>query len=128
MIVGLGMLFLTLSNVSVQFAEKKLIWKTYTIKEALPTICRVKLTNQKEFAKVSLDKNIKAFVVHVSSLELRITIYLARKAQMAFLLAEKVIVPAKYLDVADVFSKKSANILAKQTRVNEHVIKLEDGN
>ena len=55
------------------------------------------------------------------------TIHLTRKAQLALLLAKKVIVPAKYLDFADVFSKKSGNILPEQTGVNEHVIKLEEG-
>ena len=43
------------------------------------------------------------------------------------LLAKKVIVPAEYLDFADVFLEKSANILPEQTRVNEHAIELEKG-
>ena len=41
--VVLGMPFLTLSNANVQFAEKKLTWKTYTTKEALPTTRRVEI-------------------------------------------------------------------------------------
>ena len=36
--VILGMLLLIFSNVNVQFAEKKLIWKTYITKETLLTI------------------------------------------------------------------------------------------
>ena len=32
---------------------------------------------------------------------------------MALLLAKKVIIPAKYLDFADVFLEESANILSK---------------
>ena len=79
--VVLGMLFLICSNVDIQFAKKKLTWKTYTIEKTLPAVCRVKLIDQKEFIKVALDKNIKAFVMHVSSLRLKITIYLVRKAQ-----------------------------------------------
>ena len=55
------------------------------------------------------------------------TIYPARKAQIASLLTEDVTVPAKYLDFADVFSKKSAEVLSKQIGVNEHTIKLEEG-
>ena len=43
------------------------------------------------------------------------------------LLAEKVTVPTKYSDFADVFLEKSANVLLKQTGANEHVIKLEKG-
>ena len=50
------------------------------------------------------------------------TIYLAKKAQIALLLAKKVTVLTKYLYFADVFLEKSVNILLKQTKVNEHTI------
>ena len=50
-----------------------------------------------------MDENIKAFVVHVSSLESKITIHLSKKARMALLLSIKVIVLDKYSDFADVF-------------------------
>ena len=53
------------------------------------------------------------------------TIYLARKAQLALLLAKKVTVPTKYSDFADVFLEKSANVLSQRTRANKHTIKLE---
>ena len=68
--VVLGMPFLTLSNADIQFAEKELTWRTYTTEDALPTTRRVELIDKKEFAKAALDENIKAFVVHVSSLSL----------------------------------------------------------
>ena len=55
------------------------------------------------------------------------TIYLARKAQIAWLLAKEVTIPAEYLNFADIFSKGSAEVLPKQTGINEHVIKLVDG-
>ena len=42
-------------------------------------------------------------------------------------MAKKVTVSAKYLDFADVFLKKSANVLWKQTEINEYAIKLEKG-
>ena len=41
-------------------------------------------------------------------------------------MAKKVTIPAKYLDFANIFSKKSVNIFPKQTRANEHIIKLEE--
>ena len=63
--------------------------------------------------------------MQVSSLQLKITIHLVREAWMALLLAKKVTVLAKYSDFADIFSEELANILPKQTRVNEHTIKLE---
>ena len=60
-------------------------------------------TNLEEFAKGALDENIKAFVIHISSLSLRLKIIIH--------LAKKVSVLAKYSDFANVFSEKSANIL-----------------
>ena len=74
-----------------------------------------------------MDENIEAFVMHVGSLRLKTTIHLARKAQIALLMAKKVTFPAKYLDFANVFLEKSANILLEQPGVNTHVIKLEKG-
>ena len=46
---------------------------------------------------------------------------------MVLLLAEKVTVLAKYSDFADMFSKKSANVLSEQTKVNKHSIELKEG-
>ena len=46
---------------------------------------------------------------------------------MALILAKKVIALVEYLDFANVFLEKSANVLFKQTGVNEHDIKLEKG-
>ena len=77
--VVLGMLFLTFNNANVQFAEKKLTWRTYTTKEALQTTRQVKIIDWKKFAKAAFNKNIKAFVVYVSSLRLKISIHPARE-------------------------------------------------
>lgn len=76
-----GMLFLTPSNVDIKFVERKLIQKTYIIKDVLLTTCRIKFINKKKFAKIALDENIKVFVIHVNSLNLgsRMTIYPAEK-------------------------------------------------
>ena len=125
--VVLGMPVLTFSNADVEFAEKKLTWRTYTIKEALLTTRQVEIINQEEFAKAVLNENIEAFMVHISSLGLKMTIHSARKAQLALLLAEEVTMPIEYSDFADVFSEKSADVLLEQNGVNEHVIELEEG-
>ena len=66
-------------------------------------------------------------MVYISSVKLRMTIDLARKAQIAWLLSGKVIVLPRYSDFAHVFLEKSANILVEQTGVNEHAIELEKG-
>ena len=76
---------------------------------------------------MALNENVEAFVVHVSPLESKITIHLAREAQLALLLGEEVTVPIEYLDFANVFLEKLANILPEQTGANEHAIKLKEG-
>ena len=125
--VVLVMSFLTFNNANVKFAKKELTWRTYTTKKALPTTRQVEIINQKKFANAALNKSVEAFVLHFSSLESRITIYPIRKAQLALLLAKEVTMPTNYLDFADVFLKKWANVLPERTGVNEHAIKLEKG-
>ena len=66
--------------------------------------------------------------MYVNSLKSRTTIHPARKAQLALLLAKEVTVPNEYLDFANIFSEKSANVLPEQTGANEYAIKLEEGN
>ena len=72
-----------------------------------------------------MDENIKAYVVYVSFLELKMTIHLVREVQMILLLAEEVIVSAKYSDFANVFLEESANISSKRKKVKKYAIKLE---
>ena len=62
------------------------------------------------------------------SLKLKMTIHLAKKAQIALLFAKKVTVTTKYSDFADVFLKKLANVFSEQTKANKHAIKLKQGN
>ena len=50
-----------------------------------------------------MDKNVEAFVVHVSSLGSKMNIHPAREAQLASLLTKKVTVPIEYLDFDNVF-------------------------
>ena len=47
--VVLGMLFLTLSNADIRFAERKLVWRTYSATKALSTTQRVEIIGKKEF-------------------------------------------------------------------------------
>ena len=120
------MLFLTFNNANIQFAEKKLIWRSYTIEKVLSTICPIELINEKKFAQAALDENIEAFIVYITLLILKITIYLARKAQIALLIAKEVIVLAKYTNFGNVFSNKLAEMLPKRININEYAIKLID--
>lgn len=61
---------LTLGNTNIQFTEKELISKTYITAKILPTIKKMKFINGKDFAKAILDKDVKVFIVYVSSLSL----------------------------------------------------------
>lgn len=67
MVLGMFLLFLAKSN--VWFAEKKLIWRSYLVVKALPTIKRVKLIDKHKLAQVTLDKTVKSFIMHKTDLE-----------------------------------------------------------
>ena len=56
------------------------------------------------------------------------TIYPARKAQLALLLFEELTVATEYPDFADVLLEKSAKVLPEQTKANKNAIELEEGN
>lgn len=63
---------------------------------------------------MALNENIEVFVLYIISFSLRlITIYLAQKAQIALLIAKKVIIPVQYSDFTNVFLKKLAIKLPK---------------
>ena len=125
--VVLDMLFLTFSNANVQFIEKKLIWRFYTIAEVLLTTKQVKFINNKEFAKAVLDENSETFVVYVASLNIAPRIYPDKAAQIVLLLTKKVMILNKYLDFIDMFLEKKALVLSKCIEFNEHAINLKDG-
>ena len=127
--VVLGMPFLTLSNVNVEFSERNLIWRSYTLAEALLTTRLVKLIDKMVFANVASDENVEAFVVYVALLSRgsKMSINPAREDQITSLLTEEVIILVKYLDYTDVFSKNSAAELPERTDLNKHAIDLIEG-
>ena len=67
--IVLGMLFLALSNVNIEFDTESFIWRSYSIAEDLLTTRRVELIDKHEFAKAALDENSEMFVMHVAALE-----------------------------------------------------------
>lgn len=64
-------------------------------------------------------------MTNISSLAIKITICLARKARILLLLVEKITILIGYLDFPYIFWSESAKILPKQTRSHEYFIKLE---
>ena len=66
--VVLGMPFLPLSNIKIQFDIKSFIWRSYSTDKALPITKRVELINKYEFAKAALNENSETFIVHIAAL------------------------------------------------------------
>ncbi len=126
----LGMPFLTMSNIDINFQAWDLQWRSYTIGDVLLTIRRVELIEKKEFAVVALDPEYKPFVVYVATLSIDSgdEMHPSRKAQIAYLKANEALtkVPSKYIDFADVFSLKLTTKLPEHTRINIHAIELVD--
>ena len=125
--VVLSMLFLILNNTDIQFAEKKLTWRSYIVVEVLPTTKRVEFINKKEFAKAALDENSKTFVVYVLSLNVVPGIYLDKATQIDLLLTKKVKILDKYSDFVNIFLEEKALVLPERTKFNEHIIDLKNG-
>ena len=92
----------------------------------MPTTNKVELIGKKEFTAAAIDKNLKTFVVHLASVIETMLIYLAKKALIAVLQADKAStkVSIKYLDYADFFLSNLAIELLENTSINEHAIKL----
>lgn len=130
--VVLGILFLNFCNANIQFAEKKLTWRSYTTKKTLSTTQKVELINKTEFARAALDEKFETFVVHVADLETLLagmTVQPSPKAQIAALRQDKapIEVTSKYAGYDNVFSFDLAMKLPKNTGINKNAIKLYDG-
>ena len=126
------MLFLTLSNVNVDFLGQELRWKTYTTKKALLIIRHVKLVGKIEFAIVALDSEYETYIVHINSVSSIVLpssslldVYLSRRLWIAGLIVEKASTKIfdKYSNFADVFFPDLASKLSEYTKINDHAIK-----
>lgn len=47
-------------------------------------------------------------MIHIAHLSAKMLIYLANQSQIALIIVVKIVIPAKYLDFSNIFSKKSA--------------------
>ena len=124
----LGMPFLKISNADVSFGEKTLMWRSYTINEALPTTEQVQIVNSKEFVIVALDIDSKTFMVHMAIQEQeKMPMHSKKQTQVGALLFDKALteVSAEYSDYSDVFSAENVAELPENTGINEHAIKLK---
>lgn len=74
-----------------------------------------------------LDPSKEVFVVHMTYFGKKMSIHLTWEAQIILLLTEKVTVLVKYLDFANIFSKKLVVELIKYSDINKYLINLELG-
>lgn len=88
---------------------------------------QVAIINKIFFVKTALNENPKAFIVYIIflSINFKITIYLAQKAQIMLFVAKKVAISAKYLDNTKVFFKKFVAKLPKHFDIKKYLINLE---
>lgn len=128
--IVLGMLFLTMSNVNVDFPAQNLHERSYTIKDILPTNRRVELMMEKEFVATALDLEHEAFVVHIAALGVNSgdELHPSKRAQIGQLKVNEapVKLPEEYADFANIFLLKLVAKLLKPTGINNHAIKLVD--
>ena len=93
---------------------------------------------KKKFAAAALDLKHKTYLVHVksvssivspSSFPLELDVHPSRRPQISGLIAKEAPtkIPAEYLDFMDVFFLDLTSKLSKYTRINNHAIKLVDG-
>ena len=68
--IVLRMLFLTLNNADIWFAEQRLVCRTYSAAEVLSTIQRVKIIDKKEFVTTTLNEDNKTFIVYIAALSI----------------------------------------------------------
>lgn len=111
--------FLTLSDADIWFAEKELVWRSYTAAEALPTTQRVELIDKREFAAAAFDNNEETFMVYVATLvkAQTMTIHPSQAVQIALAkIADAPVIPTKYSDHISVFSSEPTAELLNTTR------------
>lgn len=63
------MYFFTVSNIYIEFAEKKFIQKFYVTTKALITIKQVELISKKKFTKKTLNKELEILIIYIVALE-----------------------------------------------------------
>ena len=136
--VVLGMLFFTLSSANIDFLGRELWWRTYSIKEVLPTTRHIELVGKKKFTATTLNLENEIFIVHVTSVgsdmspnspPLELNVHPFCRPQVSGVIAEEANtkVPAEYLDFTDVFSSDLVSEPPKHTRIDDHVIELVNG-
>ena len=88
--------FFTLSNSNRRFAERELVWKTYSGAKALPMTWRVEIIDKKEFALAVLNEENKTFVVHIVAFSIDSNVHASWRVKIFLLDVKEVIIPSEY--------------------------------
>ena len=110
--------FLTLFDAYIRFAEKELVWRSYTDAKALSATKRAELIDRRELAAAVLDKNEEMATLLGSDVGPEMTIYSSQTALFASFFTNKapVAAPIEYSDYLDVFSSESTAELSNIPR------------
>ncbi len=107
--------------------KKKLEYKSYIITKALSINKKMKLINKKEFMTVTLNKNIKIFVLYTNTLlaTLAMEVYHFCEACIGLLIAEKDLIEilSKYLNYTNFFFDLTKELL-ENISINKYIIEL----
>ena len=122
------MSFPTFNKAHIQFTERELVKKYYTVVEILLTTKYMKIINKKKFMIVVLNVNNETFVLHVATLAepIIVLIYSFYQAQVALLTSKKLRIHIEYSDFSDFISSDSVAELLDDTRIINHFINLLD--
>lgn len=97
--------------------------ETYITKKTFLITCGIKFINMIKFAKIALDKNIKAFMMYINGFVARMIFYLAQKVYISLLMVEKFNIFAKCSDFSKILLNKSEVMLFKHIKIIEQMIK-----
>ena len=122
----------------MSFGKKILIWRTHTINKVLLTTKQVQIINKKNFVIAALDTNSNTFMIYMVIWEQEEMLMYSKKqaqikaqngAQVETLLFDKspTEILMEYFYYSNVFLAKNAVKLLENIRINEYIIKLEEG-
>ena len=124
------MSFLTRSDAHINVSDREFWWKIYNIEKALLNTRHVKLVGTKEFAAAVLDPEYETYVVHVASLgSTSSNVHSFWRPHISGLIAKEAFIKLfdEYANIANVFSPELVSELSKHNEINDHIIKLVDG-
>lgn len=124
--ITLGMSFLTLSNVEINFYDWKLSWRSYITTEVLFTTRQIELIRKKKFVTAALDWGDEVFVVHLASFNSDINIHPSCSVLITLLKIDETptAIPSEYANFADIFSSDLITELSEYIKINNHAINL----